>query len=212
MIVAFALVAAFQVVFIRNQIDSADMGWSNGDWYAYTSFLASVGYFFGGCMIGRFSAEYDLSEGAFLKAACWVLFASVAGAFVMVEAANLKSVMVGHRAPFYAGGALLIAFFSAHLPFNRIGTAVATALGNMSYSMYLLHPIVYDGAKRMGWFTASTNHYLVAACIIGGTAVVALLSERYFERPVLDFGKRLLSAKKTKKEANQVASNQPTSA
>jgi exopolysaccharide production protein ExoZ len=112
------------------------------------------------------------------------------------------------------GGAALIAGF------NRIGLACASMiivsawhygniktpfrfiswLGTISYSVYLLHPLVYRCCKALvlRFSTLYENQYFslsLGATTIIGTLLVSWLTYTWLEKPFMKWGKRLTSPK-----------------
>ncbi len=94
----------------------------------------------------------------------------------------------------YAGIAVGLDYFPTRVLVNR----VTRYLGKISYSVYLLHPVVitYVGSWK-GWINAMSDSPWNRA-VIGVITVVSLvtamasLTYRYIEQPGMDFGKALI--------------------
>lgn len=93
---------------------------------------------------------------------------------------------------FFAGATLLLAHRPARLFVNR----ATIALGQRSYSIFLLHFAVLDAFSRSGaaaWFAGSNAGALAQfACVLGAAAVLASLSWRWIEQPGIACGAYLV--------------------
>ncbi len=56
------------------------------------------------------------------------------------------------------------------------------ALGELSYPVYLLHPVIWVVCSA--WLPASTRPVVALLVALGGTAVVSLIAARLYERPI----------------------------
>ena len=74
-----------------------------------------------------------------------------------------------------------------------VGGRIAVALGDASYSLYLLHPIVIR-ALRLIWdktgLSATLSPWLFVAAVVFAAIALALVSYRWFERPLTDWLQR----------------------
>jgi len=137
----------------------------------------------------------------------------LAGVLAFTAIARLR--FMGSTVLFLAGAALLL--FSLHIwrglafvpialfflvagaasisPSNNIVFRAAVGIGDSSYSLYLLHPLVLLAAKaatttaildRPLWIEEPIRFTSIAVII-----VMSVLSWRYFERPVINLGNRI---------------------
>lgn len=88
----------------------------------------------------------------------------------------------------YGAPATLIVFAAAAQDLYRAParTTFLTRLGDASYSAYLLHPIVIVLVSQLALLTVGTGLLAEGVIIVGTfgvTAIVSLLSMRYFEKP-----------------------------
>ena len=75
------------------------------------------------------------------------------------------------------------------LPLPRLLDRALSVLGAMSYSVYLLHPLVYRGASAV--LTRLGAAQLVVACAVALTLAAAWLVYRMIEAPMIRVGKRV---------------------
>ena len=89
--------------------------------------------------------------------------------------------------------------FAAWLQLQSRLSSVAQHFGDATYGLYLLHPVIFFGLTfavfpRLG--VASPEQWPLAGRLLLGVVVLlsafglALLSEKYFERPLRDWSKR----------------------
>lgn len=95
------------------------------------------------------------------------------------------------RAVLGGAAALAIAAVTLHdFPVRGRAASFATLLGDASYSIYLLHPMVIR-AVRIGWekagLSASASPWLFVAVIVVVTVIVSLASYRWFEKPFTEW-------------------------
>lgn len=101
--------------------------------------------------------------------------------------------LIGWRGLILPFVCILLAWVSGYLLFYGRVKSISKYLGNISYGMYLLHPIVFaiinkNFPELIGW-----GVMLLATVIIFITGMLAYAIERFFERPINEYGRRLLS-------------------
>lgn len=191
-IVLLAAVACSQALFVHSQITGAGMLVER--WVTYTQFLAFAAYFVAGCVIGRVVLTSKLNTQSIRwQVSLWGVFlllsASITFSSQPVQDLSLMGGL-GFALPVMSIALVLVAGF-LHLP--RKLKFIGVALGNMSYGLYLLHPHVYSGINRHFHEFVFERKEIVAPLIVFAAAILALFIERIFERPIRDFGKRILS-------------------
>jgi peptidoglycan/LPS O-acetylase OafA/YrhL len=68
---------------------------------------------------------------------------------------------------------------------------LARWLGNSSYGVYLLHPLVFAQLMKSQANFAARSPFLFLTIVVVISFGFALLIERYWERPMRNYGKRL---------------------
>lgn len=182
-----AAVAACQITYVGLQITGP------GDlskWVSYTQFLSFAGYFVAGCLIGRVLQTGTLSsDGAIWQSALWIIFVTLAVVLVYLGGTFPEAPLLGKRGlvlPIVSAGLVLV---SVYLRFPKRTAFIAVAFGNMSYGLYLLHPIVYTLVRRKLIVAPPEHTLFFAVCLIAVASLLALIIERCFERPVINWGK-----------------------
>ena len=186
-----AAVVACQMTYVGLQITGP------GDfskWVSYTQFLSFAGYFVVGCLIGRIvQTVHFAADNAKSQILLWFAFGSLVVALVSLSGSFPEAPLLGRRAmdlPVISAALVLV---SGYLRFPSRTALVAAAFGNMSYGLYLLHPLVYTMAKRVPPNMMPNNSLTLAVFIVVMAAVLALVVERRFERLVINWGKGVMA-------------------
>lgn len=192
-LIFLAAVFLVQILFVRSQINGyGDLG---RNYYTYLEFLAFPAYFVAGCIIGRIVMGARLNVGSIRwQTGLWLAFALLALTVLLSNGPYREAPLIGmHRLllPLACAALVLAAGF---IRFPNRTAFVAVSLGNMSYGLYLLHPLVF-GALNQEFKSVLDNQVALVTMFIVCAAVFALLVERVFERPINAFGKRLLNRK-----------------
>jgi peptidoglycan/LPS O-acetylase OafA/YrhL len=157
-------------------------------WEAYTQPLAFLAYFYCGCLIGR----YVMSGKVVGRGVSRLALICVMGVLVCLSGPTSAATVTGLRGVELFALSVAAAFFAAFIdPRAPLFVKVCEVAGNMSYGLYLLHPIVFLVIKRVAPGLA-----LPYVCI--GTLIpaifLALALEKYFERPVRSMFRRQMFA------------------
>lgn len=85
----------------------------------------------------------------------------------------------------------------------KLNNKLSVYLGRISYSLYLLHPMVIGLTfYLLGDFSyTGTGFYIVILCVVVASIVCADLSYRYIEKPAVDIGYKLTNKFKTRNVA-----------
>ena len=166
-------------------------------WEAYHQVPAFAAYFMGGCMIGV--AHRHKLFGDFRSGALGVL-AIVAGFALMlaVNPANGGQELVGWRGVLLTLLCFVLVHAASRLQLKRNLSSAAQHLGDATYGLYLLHPVIFFGLAfavlpRLG--LASPEHWSLparlglAVTVLVTAFVMAIASERFLERPLRDWSK-----------------------
>jgi peptidoglycan/LPS O-acetylase OafA/YrhL len=164
---------------------------------AYHQVPAFAGYFMAGCMIGL--ARRRSRTPAWPNAILWAALAAGFALLLVLNPAQDGDQLIGWRGVACAGACVAMAWAAGGLQLKHGNARVAEHLGDATYGLYLMHPILFFGfawlaAPRIG-LTPPKQWALgpqvgLALVVIGSAFLLALLSERYFERPLRNWSKR----------------------
>jgi exopolysaccharide production protein ExoZ len=155
-------------------------------WESYTQPLAFMAYFFCGCVIGRYVMSRKSVGPGFSRFA----LVCAMGALVCLSGPSSAATVTGLRGVGLFVLSVSATFFAAFIePRSAVFIRVCEVAGNMSYGLYLLHPIVFLIIKRLAPGLALP--YLVLGTLIP-SVVIALMLEKYFERPVRGIFRRYI--------------------
>lgn len=139
----------------------------------------SVGMVLFNHMKGRVSGAELLSLlGAGIVGQAWAVYLNYVWTFKVTEQFTFIAVFGSWFGAYALFGTLYLLRASRFPP-------LFVWLGQISYSIYLLHPVV------MCLFPSSTESVLTLAAIDLGTIVLAAITFRFIEKPFIDFGVRL---------------------
>ena len=164
---------------------------------AYHQVPAFAGYFMGGCLLGLARRAGHMPVLAPAPA-----IAGLLGGMVMLWLLNPQQAgdeLLGWRGIASCATCFALTWVSGGLDLQRGKARIAASLGDSTYGLYLMHPLVYFGLvwvlfPRMGlqpptqWEMGS--RLVLAAAVISIAFVLAILSERYFEHPLREWSKR----------------------
>jgi peptidoglycan/LPS O-acetylase OafA/YrhL len=130
-----------------------------------------------------------------------VLLPALAAGFVLLWALNPVrdgDQLIGWRGAACAAVCILMAWLAGGLSLEHRDARVAAHLGDATYGLYLMHPVLYFA---IAWAALPKLHLAppekwalvpqlaLMGGVIAAAFVLALLSERYFERPLRDWSK-----------------------
>lgn len=170
-----ALLAVVQLVFV-NEVIAGDL---RSNWVAYTQPLAFIAYFYIGCLIGARALEGAGSTGG--TALC---VACVAG-ILIGTADSQAATLTGLR------GVLLfiLVLTSVHYSVGlRVPAWLAVFMGEISYGTYLMHPLIFEAAGRLG-----APVYVTIPLTLAGSVIFAGGSYHFYERKVRAWVRRKMA-------------------
>jgi exopolysaccharide production protein ExoZ len=157
---------------------------------------AFAGWFMGGCLLGvaRRSAvsRWNASTGVALVVAGFALMA-------LVNPDRQGGELLGWRGVLLTAVCFGLVAASGRLRWDGMPARLAAWFGDATYGVYLLHPVLFFGltfvvfprlgvADPVGWSLPA--RCLFAAALLGVAFVLALASERWFERPLRDWSRQ----------------------
>lgn len=193
-----ALLLALQAYWIARTVGLPDGYAPNA--VAYHQVPAFAAYFMGGCLIGL-----ARRRGPAAVPPAWAMAGVFGGlaALWLLNPAQAGDELLGWRGAACCAVCFGMTWLAGNVRMRHGNARVATSLGDATYGLYLIHPVLFFGLAwvvipRLGllppaqWSTP--GRLLLAAGVIGAAYLLALLSEHYFERPLRTWSKRRAKA------------------
>jgi peptidoglycan/LPS O-acetylase OafA/YrhL len=181
------VLAVLQLVFVHQALSGATLEQA---WGTYTNPLAFIAYFYAGCLIGL-----QLSQRA--PVGSWLVFALLLGAIAAGSGPDRAATLTGARGVLLFAAVIAVTYFAAGL---KVREMIAKPLGDASYGVYLMHPIVFGLLKKFGMSGAG-----LFATTIAVSFVAALASYWLWETIVQDRVLRGKSLRQCLQERRQKA-------
>jgi len=169
----------------------------------YHQIPAFAGYFFAGCVFGWMQLQ---AAGRFKPpAAAWGLVLAV-GAVLMLwlSPGSAAAALSGWRGALLCGLSLGLVWWSGQVSLSDSASRWASHLGDLTYGVYLLHPVLYFGIQHLGWDARlgqdlHSGHVPTAVglglVLLLLTSGLAWYSERGMERPLRRWAAKLWPAR-----------------
>jgi len=182
-IAAVALVA--QIIFVNYVL--AGLNSTGEGWVRYTQPVSFAGYFVMGMFFAELYRARPYMKGAPVmpKLALYCLVP-----FVVIPASEPLDLLRGWRGLILAASTIGLVGAAAFIeePTGRL-RQVAKKLGDLSYSIYLLHPLVFIFIRDHGVPTSTVR--IVATIVV--SLIAANLLHRFIEMPCRNLGRRITS-------------------
>jgi peptidoglycan/LPS O-acetylase OafA/YrhL len=165
------IVALAQLAFVHLVVGGApDL---TSAWQAYTQPLAFIGYFYLGCVIG-----HDYLEGRVSRITP-LAFCAVMALILVSSGDNARHTLTGRGGVGLFALSIAAVYLASGLRLEALMARCAAFLGNASYGVYLMHPLVYKalGQLELG---AVPRILLTLALSLG----LAHASYRLYESPI----------------------------
>jgi peptidoglycan/LPS O-acetylase OafA/YrhL len=160
-------------------------------WVVYTQAAAFIGYFAFGVWVGVRRIDGGLQPVRH-QAAAWAVWLALLALVGTQNAATAEATLVGSRGILLAAACCGLLVVTLRLEVPRWLRPVASWLGELSYPMYLLHPIIYhvlSYPRFLGSLQASSP-VLFAVTVLVVSCICGTLVFRLIEAPILRWGKR----------------------
>jgi peptidoglycan/LPS O-acetylase OafA/YrhL len=182
-----------QLVWIKATV-GAESGYS-ANVIAYHHAPAFAAYFFGGCLIGNRQGLDGLNGGLKFSTVGSAILLCGFPLMVLVNTPDAVSVLTGWRGVLLPLMCFLMVASAGLLDITgKWASAAAIKLGNATYGLYLIHPVIFFGLSyglmpRIGgtqWLAdlPLSGRLLLTLAVMSGSFALALVSDRYFEQRV----------------------------
>jgi len=160
-------------------------------WVPYTQLAAFIGYFGVGIWVGV--ARVDGRAGPLpWQAAAWLGWLVLVTLIALLSGPTAESSLTGVRGAGLTAACCALLALTIRLEVPEPLRWFARLVGDASYPLYLLHPIVFNRLARIGTFAQMRAEQPAAlaaiALVIAFAAAVAV--HRWIEAPLLQWGKR----------------------
>jgi peptidoglycan/LPS O-acetylase OafA/YrhL len=173
------VVALAQVAFVHLVVGGAtDLATA---WQAYTQPLAFIGYFYLGCVVGHAYLEGRVARVTPLA------FCAVMVLILVSSGDTARHTLTGRGGVGLFALSVAAVYLASGLRLGSLMTKTAAFLGNASYGVYLLHPLVYKAVAQLK-LTASLTMLLT----LGVTLALAHASYQFYESPIRSLARRRL--------------------
>jgi peptidoglycan/LPS O-acetylase OafA/YrhL len=153
-------------------------------------------YFMGGCLLGVAKRKGVMKSFKYIWPGVVCLMAGFALA-VALNPTQQGDELVGWRGAVLFGLCFVLVYLASRLDLKHRMQTIAQYFGDATYGLYLLHPVIFFGltfavfpslgiSNPVQWPVYGRIAFLLLVLL--AAFGLALLSERYFEKPVRQFG------------------------
>lgn len=153
---------------------------------------AFVAYFMGGCVLGVLTQKKWLEPtGNSLRALVILLAGFVL--FVLINPVQSGDEIFGWRGIILSSVCFLMVYAATRIRLHVRLQKLSEHLGDATYGLYLLHPVLFFGLVQIIFPRSGISNptqwtddarILFGVLVIGAAFLLAILSERYFEKPI----------------------------
>lgn len=187
------MACASQLVFVNLVIGDAPL---EQVWAQYTQFGAFGGYFAAGIAIGVAVRAGKLKGQFGPPIVTFALWGLLAGLVAVLQGGSASASLTGARGAVIMLLSIALVGVSAAVQVPQRLTKLSSWLGDISYPLYLLHPLVFGAlASRhllQSMQRSSPVAFVVAALVV--SVVASTVVFRWFEKPILAWGKARIAA------------------
>jgi exopolysaccharide production protein ExoZ len=176
MIATLVTLLVLRVAFVNFVLRDSDLITA---WGAYTEPAAFLCFFFGGMAIAKWMPLVRIGSHALA-----LIAVGCAAAMFVFPGSSFNDVVLGIRGFALTLLSLLLVAACFWSPRNRVGAAVSRFFGDISYGLYLLHPLAWAGIARYFPALGVEAHIAATLCL---SSAAAWLSLKFYETPVRKF-------------------------
>jgi len=201
----FGALVLLQALWIANTI-GGPAGYTTAAAVAYHQVPAFGAYFMGGCLLGV--ARLRVPSGPDRPWGVVALLLAGFGLLYVLNPVRQGDELTGWRGALFASLCFGLVHLAGRLRWSGRaprwrdwGERVSARLGDATYGLYLIHPVVFfalqfvvlprAGLGNAAQWPVGARVALVVA-VMGASFVLALASERWFERPLRNWSRRAL--------------------
>jgi exopolysaccharide production protein ExoZ len=160
-------------------------------WWLYVNPLNQLFLFSGGVLIGHIVIRYEVFIRRYLPK-------YFIGGLVIIfcfypVTGDVVAIVTGSERIIFSLVCLLACFlvFVSDIQLNKIAHSFFSFLGETSYSIYLLHPLVFKLVKGICIMILHFGDSLIMPFSIVGTLIASFLTYNYLEKPMIFHGKKI---------------------
>jgi peptidoglycan/LPS O-acetylase OafA/YrhL len=187
-----ALTLLIQQGFVSSVLQSGMVRFSD-QVFAYTQFAAFIAYFSGGCAIGMLLRS---TPGRRWSAWAWIPAIALLVLLFADHTTPQASMLTGLEGGGRAVLTVLVVLAWSRLPVGGIMRKFSGSLGDASYGIYLLHPVLFHGFAALGGngglfpaFSPGANAAVLCVMILVCSFALSIAFHRLVETRVLRWGK-----------------------
>lgn len=200
----FANVLAFAPLLAAFAVKTAEMTAGSGTladhWAAYVHPLNHAAYFAAGVVLGRWVRPGSLKRGmawGLVAVGAVLVFWPVQGDLIQLVGGASRLVLSG-----VAAGAVAL-LYCGNPPSAGVLTRPLKFLGEVSYGLYLLHPLVFSPAVSLGRKLGLPAFWACWLVAVPASLGLATLSLRFLEKPAMDWMNQRLQRSQRLRSAKQ---------